>query len=150
MERRSARNLTINTTGGCRGNPRICAVKKSATNFCEGILGRRWGISRTEQRARRWEDAEASCLLVSCHHTVNISPSDSVNQRLIEEIFSGLQMKRILDTSSCIRQLIRESGSKQLLLDSESKAAAFSFRIPHVFSINYFPGQSGPLKGDTE
>jgi hypothetical protein len=92
---------------------------------------------------------EARCLLVGCHHAVDISPSDSKTQRLIEEIFSGLQMKRILATSSCIRQLIRDSGSKQPILDSESKAAAFSFRIPHVFSINYFPGQSGPLKGDT-
>jgi hypothetical protein len=43
MERRSARNLTINTTGGCRANPRICAVKKSATNFCEGICDEAMG-----------------------------------------------------------------------------------------------------------
>ncbi|CAM6080204.1 unnamed protein product [Sphagnum tenellum] len=65
------------------------------------------------------------------------------------DLLSGLQMKRILATSSCIRQLIRDSGSKQPILDSESKAAAFSFRIPHVFSISYFPGQSGPLKADS-
>jgi hypothetical protein len=65
------------------------------------------------------------------------------------DLLSGLQMKRILGTISCIRQLIRDSGSQQPILDSESKAAAISIRIPHVFSINFFPGQSGPLKGDS-
>ncbi|CAM6080206.1 unnamed protein product [Sphagnum tenellum] len=65
------------------------------------------------------------------------------------DLLSRLPMKRILATSSCIRQLIRDSGSKQPILDSESKAPAFSFRIPHVFSINYFSGQFGPLKGDS-
>jgi hypothetical protein len=35
-----------------------------------------------------FKDGTTCAALVGCHHAVDMSPSDSENQRLIEEIFS--------------------------------------------------------------
>jgi hypothetical protein len=124
--------------------------RKSATNFCEGICGEAMGnfkAGTTCAAVRGCAITLPACGLPPRGRYLTIRFQKSTAHR--GDLLSGVQMKRILATSSCIRQLIRDSGSKQPILDSESTAAAFSFHIPHVFSINYFPGQSGPLKGDT-
>jgi hypothetical protein len=149
MDRRSTWNLTINTTGGCRANPRIRAEKEKR----DQLLGRNlWrgdgefqGWNNVRDGERRWNHAACSWVATTrsiSHHQIplingsyrrsSLWPSDEMNP--------GYQF---LHTT-----LIRDSGSKWIL-DSESKAAAFSFRIPHVFSIIYSLGQSGPLKGDS-
>ncbi len=141
MDRRSTRNLTINPTGGCRANPRIRAEKEKR----DQLLRRNLWPGDGEFQGRN--NVRGPCGLPPRGRYLTIRFQKSTAHR--GDLLSGLQMTRILATISCIRHLIRDSGSKQPILDSESKAAAFSFRIPHVFSINYFLGQSGPLKGDS-
>jgi hypothetical protein len=53
--------------------------RKSATNFCEGICGEAMG---------NFNDGTTCAALVGCYHAVDISPSNSKNQQIIEEIFS--------------------------------------------------------------
>jgi len=141
MDRRSTRNLTINPTGGCRANPGIRAEKEKRDQLLRRNL---W---RGDGEFQRRNNVRGPCGLPPRGRYLTIRFQKSTAHR--GDLLSGLQMTRIPATISCIRHLIRDSGSKQPILDSESKAAAFSFRIPHVFSINYFPGQSGPLKGDS-
>jgi hypothetical protein len=73
MDRRSTRNLTINTTGGCRENPRIRAEKEKRDQLLRRNLwrgdGEFQGPNNVRGGERMWK--HATCLWVATTRSIS-------------------------------------------------------------------------------